>query len=217
MASATSPTFWDVDTQVDFMRSEGRLYVPDAESILPNLRRLTAYARARGILVMGSVDYHDPNDPEISGVPDFDETFPPHCLAGSRGQEKVPETAPRNPLWVPCEPQDPAVLRELVRRHVGEVFLRKQRFDVFSNPNLPIVLDVVGPTHLVLYGVALDVCDACAIEGFLGRGDVRLSLVLDATRPIYAERAERMVANWRERGVTILTTDDAVAGRTEGT
>jgi nicotinamidase-related amidase len=29
--------FWDVDTQYDFMRADGKLYVPDAEHIIPNL------------------------------------------------------------------------------------------------------------------------------------------------------------------------------------
>ena len=36
--------FWDVDTQYDFMKADGKLYVPDAEHIIPNLKRLTDYA-----------------------------------------------------------------------------------------------------------------------------------------------------------------------------
>ena len=36
--------FWDVDTQYDFMRADGKLYVPDAERLIPNLKRLTDYA-----------------------------------------------------------------------------------------------------------------------------------------------------------------------------
>jgi len=38
--------FWDVDTQVDFMRADGKLYVPEAESLVPNLKRLTDHAHA---------------------------------------------------------------------------------------------------------------------------------------------------------------------------
>jgi len=44
--------FWDVDTQVDFMEPEGKLYVPGAETIIPNLQALTASAAEHGILVI---------------------------------------------------------------------------------------------------------------------------------------------------------------------
>ena len=36
--------FWDVDTQYDFMKADGKLYVPDAEQLIPNLKKLTDYA-----------------------------------------------------------------------------------------------------------------------------------------------------------------------------
>ncbi len=38
--------FWDVDTQADFLLPGGKLYVPGAETLLPNLERLTNEARA---------------------------------------------------------------------------------------------------------------------------------------------------------------------------
>ena len=36
---------WGVDTQADFMLPGGKLYVPGAEKLLPNIRRLTDAAR----------------------------------------------------------------------------------------------------------------------------------------------------------------------------
>ncbi len=38
---------WEVDTQADFMLPGGKLYVPGAEKLLPNIRRLTDAARIR--------------------------------------------------------------------------------------------------------------------------------------------------------------------------
>src|ERR1051325_2709820 len=81
--------FWDVDTQVDFMAPGGKTYIKGAEEITENLRLLTGYARDNGIRNVGSVDYHTPGDAEISLSPDFRETFPPHCLRGTEGQQKV--------------------------------------------------------------------------------------------------------------------------------
>jgi hypothetical protein len=37
--------FWEVDVQADFMLPGGKLYVPGAEKLLPNIRRLTDAAR----------------------------------------------------------------------------------------------------------------------------------------------------------------------------
>jgi len=37
--------FWEVDVQTDFMLPGGKLYVPGAEKLLPNIRRLPDAAR----------------------------------------------------------------------------------------------------------------------------------------------------------------------------
>ncbi|NOX38016.1 MAG: cysteine hydrolase [Calditrichaeota bacterium] len=202
--------FWDVDTQYDFMMSDGKLYVPGAEEIIPNLEKLTRYARDKGIPILGSVDYHNPDDPEISDQPDFKETFPPHCLKGEPGQEKIDATRPQNPLWIDSDPLDPDRLKQMIEAHQGEIIFRKQRFDVFTNPNVEPVLNIVRPDVIVVYGVALDVCDMYAMEGFLRIGKYRLYLVEDATRPIYPERGQELIKNWKERGVHIVQTRDVV-------
>ena len=89
---------------------------------------------------------------------------------------------------------------------------RKQRFDVFSNPNVDTVLEAVRPDRIVVYGVALDVCDRYAIEGLLDRRRYRVALVQDATRAIRPEEGERLVQDWVSRGVCLLTTDEVIGG-----
>lgn len=200
--------FWDVDTQYDFIMPAGDLYVTGAEAILPNLQRLTRHAQQRGIPIFGSVDNHRLDDPEISDRPDFQNTFPPHCIAGTSGQQKVPETRPRNPLWI--DPDAPADLIAQVQNHRGEILFRKQRFDVFTNPHVDPVLNAIAPDRIVLYGVALDVCNAHAINGFLKRDTAPIQLVRDATQAIIPERGDLMVAEWQQRGVEVVSTDHIV-------
>ena len=72
------PVFWDVDTQHDFMRADGALYVTDSESIIPNLGALTDYAHRRGIPIVASADDHEPGHRELSDAQNFAETFPLH-------------------------------------------------------------------------------------------------------------------------------------------
>ena len=90
----TRVVLWDVDTQVDFMHADGKLYVPGAESIIPNLKRLTDYAHQHGIRIVASADDHVAGHRELSDQPDFRETFPLHCMRGTPGQRKIPDGRP---------------------------------------------------------------------------------------------------------------------------
>jgi nicotinamidase/pyrazinamidase len=195
---------WDVDTQVDFMLPEGKLYVPGAEETIPAMARLVAAARAAGLVHVASADDHELTDPEISAEPDFRTTYPPHCLRGTRGARKIPETDQEDPVPITLEP--------LPERHlVGREFLLlKKSFDVFTNPNAERLLDRLDPDEIVVFGVATDVCNDAAIRGFLERGR-RVRFVEDAARGLDEERTARSVAFWRERGVEFTTVDDVVA------
>jgi nicotinamidase/pyrazinamidase len=206
-----SVVFWDVDTQVDFMRPEGKLYVPGAVEIGPALAELTRAAARPGIVRVASVCDHVPEDDEISDTPDFRSTFPPHCLRGTPGQAKVPETALADPLVVPNRPEDPARLASRLARHAGEVLIEKNHFDVFTNPNTSAVLDTLAPDTIVVYGVAQDVCDAHAIAGFLKRGGLRVVFVEDAARPIDAARGAALLADWKRQGVEVMRTAEVLA------
>lgn len=206
----TKVMFWDVDTQYDFMTGDGKLYVPEAMGLVPRLQRLTSFAREKKIPIWGSVDFHEEGDPEIEGTPDFKETFPPHCLAGTPGAEKIPVTNPRDPLWIESRSYDPAELRDLIAGHPDEVFFRKRKFDVFSNPNVDSALEIAVPGALVIYGVAQDVCVSFAVGGFLKRGNLALFVVRDATSAISKEEGDRMLKRWETQGVKLTTTQAVV-------
>jgi nicotinamidase/pyrazinamidase len=203
--------FWDVDTQVDFMHADGKLYVPDAEQIIPNLRRLNDYAHRRGIRVVASADDHVAGHRELSANPDFKETFPEHCMQGTKGQTKIPETSLRDPLVIEPGRQDAGALAKRVRGHAGDILFNKHWFDVFTNENVETVLGVLAPKTVVLYGVAQDVCNKYAIEGLLTRHpEIRVFAVSDAMKPIDREVARHLLKQWSEAGVRIVETNDIV-------
>jgi nicotinamidase/pyrazinamidase len=205
--------FWDVDTQHDFMAADGKLYVPDAEQIRPNLQRLTSYAHERRVHVVASADDHVSGHRELSATPDFVETFPEHCMRGTRGAEKIEETQLVSPLVIDPDPIPHEQLARTLWGHGGDVLLRKHWFDVFTNPNTERLLDVWDPTEIVVYGVALDVCNKYAIEGFLERGVPAIHLVLDATKAIRPETVDELVAEWKRQEVNVVSTDDVLRGR----
>jgi nicotinamidase/pyrazinamidase len=200
---------WDVDTQVDFMEPSGKLYVPNANEVAPAMERLVDAARAAGITHVASADDHELTDPEISDRPDFRNTYPPHCLRGTRGAEKILETKQRDPLPLSLVPYPPGLVPQLVdgRR---EILLLKKNFNVFTNPNTEPLLAALDPTEIIVFGVATDVCNDAAILGFLQRGR-RVRFVEDAARGLDESRVAACTAVWRERGVEFATADEVVA------
>jgi nicotinamidase/pyrazinamidase len=199
--------FWDVDTTYDFMRSEGKLYVPGSEEIIPAVRDLTDFAHANRIPIVASADNHQLSDAEISDSPDWKVTFPPHCMRGTPGQLKIAEAQLRNPLVIEPEIHDPALLKRQALAHRGDFLLHKQALDVFTNRNVAALLDALEPEAVVIYGVATDFCDRYTVEGLLRHlPRATLYLVTDAVRAIYPDEGERLIGEWRERGVRLITT-----------
>src|SRR2546423_5956712 len=195
---------WDVDTQNDFMLPDGKLYVPGAEQTASAMKRLVEAARVAGIVHVASADDHELTDDEISDSPDFQTTYPPHCLRGTRGARKIPETEQEDPV--------PITLERIPERYLEgrEFLLLKKNFDVFTNPNAERLLERLDPDEIVVFGVATDVCDDAAIRGFLARGR-KVRFVEDAARGLDDERVAISTTFWREQGVEFTTTAAIVA------
>jgi nicotinamidase/pyrazinamidase len=200
---------WDVDTQVDFMLPEGKLYVPGAEETAPAMARLVAAAREAGIAHVASADDHELTDPEISDAPDLRNTYPPHCMRGTRGAEKILETKQRDPLPLSLVPYPPGLVPGLVAGR-RELLLLKKNFDVFTNPNTEPLLDALDPEEIIVFGVATDVCDDAAIRGFLQRGR-RVVFVEDAAKGLDEARTAACIAAWRDGGVAIASSEEVIA------
>jgi nicotinamidase/pyrazinamidase len=199
---------WDVDTQHDFMLPDGKLYVPGAEEAVPAMARLVAAAREAGVVHVASADDHELTDPEISDDPDYRNTFPPHCLRGTPGAEKVPETKQSDPFPFSLVPFPPGLVPELIEGK-RELLLLKKTFDVFTNPNTEALVAALDPEEIVVFGVATDVCDDAAIQGFLRRGR-RVRFVEDAARGLDDERVAACTSAWRKSGVEFTTADELI-------
>jgi nicotinamidase/pyrazinamidase len=195
---------WDVDTQVDFMLPDGKLHVRGAEETIPAMARLVAAAREAELVHIASADDHELTDPELSDDPDFRTTYPPHCLRGTRGARKIPETEQEDPV--------PIGLGDFPERYLEgrEFLLLKKHFDVFTNPNTDRLLARLGIDEVILFGVATDVCDDAAIRGLLER-EVRVRFVEDAARGLDEERTSACTAAWRAGGVVFTTVDEVLA------
>jgi nicotinamidase/pyrazinamidase len=200
-----SVIFWDVDTQADFMLPGGKLYVPGAEKLIPNLKRLTEAARQGRVFIVGDACTHTPDDPEFA-------RFPPHCVRGTAGAEIIPETRAEKILVVPnrAGAAIPADLSEF-----QQVILEKQTLDVFDNPNTEKVLErIAGFTDVdaefFVFGVVTEYCVRLAAKGLLQRSR-RVALVCDAIETLKAEDGRKTIEELSSLGARLVTTEKALA------
>lgn len=189
--------FWDVDTQVDFMEPGGKLYVPGAEKIIPKIQQLNSWAADHGIPVLSSVDAHQPTDPEFS-------EYPPHCLAGTPGQQKVDGTVLPRHMVVPNRKSDvPCDVSSY-----QQIIIEKQATDVFTNPNVDALLQVLGrERRIILYGVVTEICVEKAARGLIHRG-YRVDVVGDAMRHLDGNKSRGTIAYVLSHGGRELRTGE---------
>jgi nicotinamidase/pyrazinamidase len=186
--------FVDVDTQRDFLDPDGALFIAGSEAIRPNLATLTRFARGQGIPILATACAHHEGDPEFA-------VFPPHCLIGTPGQERIDETACPDGMVL-----DPA--EELRIGLPPHLTIPKQQYDVFSNPDADRVIERYSrenPTFVV-YGVATDYCVKCAVEGLLARGQ-KVALVVDAIRGVDPSTEAGLLTRFAQAGATLTITD----------
>src|SRR5438067_10531779 len=195
-----SVAFLDVDTQVDFVEPTGKLYARGAETIKPNLAKLVRLAQDAKVPLVSSVDAHAPNDPEFA-------QYPPHCLRGSAGQKKLPETTTGGEVFVPSAKAPARSLPDPRRRHV---VLEKQVFPVFGNANAEAIFEATRAKTFYVFGVVTEVCVKAAAQGLLERG-YEVRLVEDAIWPIDAAAGEATKAELRKQGAKLVTTAQVLA------
>lgn len=192
--------FFDVDTQIDFLLPVGALYAPGAEKIIPALARLTEFAAAHRIPVISTADAHAPRDPEFA-------EWPPHCVAGTLGQRKVPETLLPGALVIP---NSPAPLPDQWQR-APQVVVEKQTVNVFLARTLDRVVDGRPAGRFVLYGVVTEVCVLYAARGLLKRG-AQLDIVRDAIREFDAARGAQALAEMQAAGARLVSIVQVISG-----
>ena len=191
---------WEVDTQVDFMLPGGRLYVPGAERLLPNIRKLTDAARRGHVFLVSHGCYHSNDDPEF-------KMFPPHCVKGTPGAEVVREGLAERVLTVPNE-ATATLPRDLSQYQ--QVLLEKQTLDIFQSRHAGELVERLDrDAEFVIFGVVTEYCVRLAAKGLLERGR-RVSVVQDAIETLKPEDGQRTVAELKALGAKFITTEQAL-------
>ncbi len=183
--------FFDIDTQIDFLFPAGSLYVPGAERLIPELRRLNHYAAALGIPLVSSTCLHAEDDPEF-------RDWPAHCVAGTVGQLKPAETLLETRAVIPVARGDYAIAR------AQQIILEKNQLDISASPNFRPLVARLPASHYVVYGVVTEHCVRFAALALLETGKP-VRLVEDAIQTLGAEDSARTIREFTERGGQLTT------------
>jgi nicotinamidase/pyrazinamidase len=180
MQVPSNRAFFDIDTQIDFLYPAGALYAPGAEKLIPAIRTLNHFAAANGIPLISTTCAHTEDAAEF-------KVWPPHCVKGTVGQQKPAATL------VP-----------------GQIILEKNELDLFSNPELPGLLDRLHIEECVIYGLLTEYCVKCAIMGLLKTGR-KVYLVTDAITHLSAEAAEKVTREFQAAGGKLISLKEVTA------
>ncbi|MCG2886860.1 MAG: cysteine hydrolase [Vulcanisaeta sp.] len=119
-----------IDMQNDFVKPNGKLYVPTAQETIPAIRKLLEKARNANVPIIYTQDWHFKNDPEF-------RIWGEHCVANTWGAEIIDELKPA--------PDD--------------IVIRKRRYDAFFGTDLDYVLrHIVHADTLVIVGTVANIC-----------------------------------------------------------
>jgi nicotinamidase/pyrazinamidase len=193
--------FWEVDPQADFMLPEGKLYVPGAEKLLPNIRRLTDAARQGRVFLVSHGCFHTPDDPEF-------KIFPPHCVQGTAGSEFVPEALTDKVVRMPNDahaklPSDLSAYQQIL--------LEKQTLNIFESLHADALVHRLGNrAEFLVFGVVTEYCVGFAAKGLLQRGR-RVAVVRDAIATLKPEDGDKTIAELQQLGARIITADNALS------
>jgi nicotinamidase-related amidase len=239
----------DVDSQEDFFRftipgatPEERtgLPVPGAgekqgEGIRPNLARLTSeLVKEQGIPRLATRDTMAPGDAEF-GL--FTAISAQHCVKGTEGWEKIPETVipgeATATVDVPTNGRDTQdVPTRAMLQKLSTVVLNKNSFSfdrrrrsaqdspdkTFNNPKADLLLQRWGKKFAIVYGVATDFCVQGALEALKKRG-ITPFVVSDAVKAVDSQKdallstdpAGPYAKDPVYGDVTVLSTDELLA------
>lgn len=216
--------FVDVDTQSDFCAPGGALFVKGAPEAVGPCARLVKAAVASGAPVVGSVDSHAHDAWEFAtnatrGPGGEKPNFPPHCVKGTAGWLKLPETLPERFFFVPAVDDAKAV--ERIPAGTQAVYFEKEVYSLFANPNAARVLDALcpeGAVEFVVFGVATDYCVRAAALGLVDwarerplRAGSRVVVASDAIAAVTAEGGAAAVDEMKRAGIAFRATDAIVA------
>ncbi|QHC58034.1 isochorismatase family protein [Rathayibacter sp. VKM Ac-2760] len=192
-----------VDVQNDFTE-EGALAVAGGTRVAEAISAHLAAHAGDYATVLASRDWHDgdsDNGGHFAAVPDFVDTWPVHCVAGSLGAEYHPALA-----------VDAVDVH--IRKGQGRPSYSAFEGATVDGERVPQLLERLGVTELDVVGLATDYCvRASALDARAAGLEVRV--LSDLVAGVAAEPSAAALRELAEAGVRVEASSTGTASSTE--
>jgi nicotinamidase-related amidase len=191
--------FVDLSTQHDFVDADGALPIVNREPFLESVQRLMALIRSSGLRMISAVEIHR-----------FYDTFHgimPHCIEGTRGQQKLEATLLTPRIVVHAD--NSFDLPHHVMSRYQQVIFRKLDRDLFANPKADRLLTDLNPPEYVVFGVGLEKSVKAVALGLLMRHK-KVAVVSDTTGYWNEADADLTFRKLDAKGIRLTTVTELV-------
>jgi ureidoacrylate peracid hydrolase len=200
-----------IDMQRGFLEPGAALEVPAGRDIIPNLRRLIAASRRKGVPVIFTQFVYSTAVPCLRGDP-----FGPEHLPARPGRPTGLGLPSGNCLVGPLAGRGPNSAEVVPELAPGpdELVVRGHSYDKFLGTPLDLALRGRDARCLLVTGILTDVCVNCTLLSAANR-DYRVTAVTDGVATLWPELQEACVAVWRRKFARLRDTA-AVLAELEG-
>ncbi|MEV7632041.1 isochorismatase family protein [Microbacterium sp. NPDC089318] len=184
-----------VDVQNDFTEG-GALAVKGGDAVASAVSALLGRHSADYEIIVASRDWHDPdsdNGGHISTDPDYIDTWPVHCVAGSPGAEY-------DALL------DTAAITHHVRKGQGVPAYSMFEGVTESGQRTAEILAAHGVTEADVVGIATDHCVRASALDAIDHG-IRVRVLTDLVAGVAAEPSEAALAELAHAGAELTTAE----------
>jgi nicotinamidase/pyrazinamidase len=191
-----SSALFIIDVQNDFTEG-GALGVDGGAAVAAGVTRMLGGEHPYDV-VIASRDWHDgdnDNGGHFHPEPDFVDSWPEHCVAGTEGAE-----------------YHPALDEELIDVHVRKG-QGKPAYSIFEGvtddgETVPEVLDRLGVTDVDVVGIATDYCVLASAMDAVAAGR-RVRVITDLVAGVAEESSAAALATLEAAGVELVSTEGA--------
>lgn len=185
-----------VDVQNDFTEG-GALAVAGGDAVASAVSQLLADRAGDYAVIVASRDWHDAdgdNGGHFADAPDFVDTWPVHCVAGTDGAE-----------------YDPLLVTDAVTHHVrkGQGIPAYSMFEGVTDGGRSVaeVLSSHGVTDADVVGIATDHCVRASALDAIAHG-VHVRVLTDLTAGVGEETSEAALAELAHAGAELAVSAD---------
>lgn len=201
--------FWAVHLQKDCFPPNQSLPYDRADSIRESVKELVDFSRNQGSTLLHSVLEHKPEANVFSDDPDYETTFPSHCLEGDDGAHPISElqspasirlNSVDNLETTPDDPDEPLHLE-----------VPHQQPDPWSNTSLAELVERLDPFQFALFGNGLDLGIKRIVEELVEQKH-QVTVVEDATCALNESNRSSILLDLKNYGVQVIGLEEATTG-----